>query len=191
MPRGFTCSVFIEKNRKLVQLERYACWSGINDYHNEEEIYVAHYQDLLTLKYQKRLIYLVNQITPCSFVERDGMKFIKVKLFKNYNQNLVVLNFIRNLWHEPYNTYLNKFFKSLAKSKKKYKDPLERLTWANKEACIGYNSSYPPGHSNVFNHNTLLIKTKKELLECTAMTSIQSFLCDIKKEEIKKYGRDY
>jgi hypothetical protein len=147
-----------------------------------EEIYISQFDCPETAKYQDLLIGLINEITPCSFETVNGVKYIKYRLMDagaaegiflgQYNKNLILLNFIRNLWHEPPSGgglkagYLARFFTALAKSDEKYKDPLQRLTWANKEACE-FNKTpykYSPGHSNVHESHTLKIKTTAQLM---------------------------
>jgi hypothetical protein len=121
-------------------------------------VFIDKFNHPKTAKYQSLLISLINTITPCSIVTRDGKKYIKFKLMKTYDQSLVLLNFIRNLWHEPLSGYSVDFFKMLKGAK--YKDPLARLMWANKEA-VKMNKRQPIyalGHSNVHPFDRLKIK---------------------------------
>ena len=139
-------------------------------------IYIDQYDNDYTRKYQNLLVSIINQITPCSFTEIEGKKLIKFKTFaapegtynpvsktvnyeKNmmtYRKNLILLNFIRNLWYEPGQDYTQKppypythsFFSTL-ENNSEILDPLQRLTHANQIASQKINSPYHSfGHSN-------------------------------------------
>ncbi len=135
-------------------------------------IYVSKFYDKETVKYQELLISTINEITPCRFIAIKNKKYIKIKPLGTYDQTLIVLNFIRNLWHDPIKGYAERFFKNLELAK--HEDALERLTWANKEACTGM--VYGPGHSNVHRKERLRVKKTQELYQyqgdCT-----ETFLC--------------
>lgn len=174
--RGFDCYWFTYVGKALEQSSSTMCWSGIRRVLEDEkdkvkEIYITKYNEVETEKYQKRLIFIINKITPCSKVIIDKVEYIKFKLIKGYNNNLILLSFIRNLWNNPMAhdkkcNYTEEFFKALKESKKLYSDPLERLTYANKEACP--ESALYVGHSNVCNKKDLVIRKAKELLDFIA-----------------------
>jgi hypothetical protein len=144
---------------------------------------IANFDCEETRPYQDLLVGIVNEITPCEFYEAEAKglmkklvaavknavvaktRYIKYKLLESYDQNVALLNFVRNLWHEPpgYQGYSVRFFKFLAESHNHYKDPFQRLTWANKEACPS-GIRYSPGHSNVHNKGNLKIKTVEDLM---------------------------
>jgi hypothetical protein len=173
MLRGFGCTVYFCKDGKLVYSGHSACWSMIRTAMSaryDKEIYISDYDCKETRECQQLLIGLINQITPCSIVKVKGGIFskerecIKFKLMKTYDQSLVLLNFIRNLWHEPQKGYAAKFFESLITSGLEKHDPLARLTLANKQACPS-GMVYGPGHSNVHGKSKLKIKEAVDLIK--------------------------
>lgn len=175
MFRGYECFFcFQKKDGTLSQCGNSACWSSIavltgtlsckrNDNFNNN-IYIFNYDIPETRKYQELLIGTINQITPCAITKKDGRNFIKYTILETYDQNLILLNFIRNLWHEPHKGYVARFFENLILSGLEQKDPLARLTWANKQACPQH-LVYPPGHSNVYMHKTLRVKEAVALIK--------------------------
>jgi len=124
-------------------------------------IYLSDYNQPETLEYQNLIVSVINEITPCKLVNIDNVWYIKFKLLGTYDQSLILLSFIRNLWYEPKAGYSKKFFESLKVATQE--DPLERLTWANKEACD--DAGYGYGHSNVHKKSSLKVKKSKQLLE--------------------------
>lgn len=125
----------------------------------EKTIYIDNFTELETIEYQDLIVSIINEITECQFHQRLFKRYIKFRLLETYDQSLVLLNFIRNLWYEPKIGYSKIFFEKLKIAE--HKDPLQRLTWANKEAC--HETIYPPGHSNYFPRSMLAIKTKEDL----------------------------
>ncbi len=161
-----------EKEKKL-EAKGSACFSGIRYCLKSEggtgTIYISNYTYEETKDYINLIVEVTNQITPCEFVTIDGNKYIKFELLKTYDQSLILLNFIRNLWYSPRilpdKIYSVDFFKAL-KADTTSEDPLERLTKANKTALVGYNGGYSEGdHSNVFHAIKLAVKTKEQLLD--------------------------
>ncbi len=143
-----------------------------------KDIYISNYDEPETRKYQPLLVNTVNEITPCEFVEVKDKKYIQFKLLETYDQSLVLLNFVRNLWHSPpipqaKVPYHKVFFETLEKSE--HQDPLEKLTYANKEACPDNLLYGAIGHSNVFNKKMLKLKKKDDLLKYKG-NSTQVFL---------------
>ncbi len=143
-----------------------------------KEIYISNYDQPETRKYQELLVKTINEITPCEFKEVNGKKYIAFKLMETYDQSLVLLNFVRNLWHSPPVAgakipYHKMFFETLEKAD--HKDPLEKLTYANKEACPDNLMYGAIGHSNVYNKGMLKLKTKAQLLQFKG-NSTQVFL---------------
>lgn len=167
LQRRIGCIYYAFINKKFTQNGNTACWAGIRSYlHNKgpKYIYITQYDEKETKEYQKLLVSLINKITPCVFLKRQNVIYIKYQLLENhYNRNLVLLNFIRNLWDNPlfpYNeNYTKKFFESVKKSKKK--DPLEILTEANMIACEGTKILHAD-HSNAAKNTK--IKTSEDLL---------------------------
>lgn len=174
-----------------------ACWAGIRYYYDSKDggyysdkkqdvefIYIKDFERVETLPYLDLLISIINEITPCEIMEANKTKYIKFKLLKTYNQSLVLLNFIRNLWYcpkpyygktEPGFGYTVTFFETLKASKKE--DPLERLTEANNAACKEIKSSSSFGHSNVHPYGSLKVKKTKDLLAFKGNGCLSQLLC--------------
>lgn len=176
---NYGCHYYAFINKVFTRNGNGACWAGIQVYvvpNQPKYIYITDYDNEHTRKYQKLLISLINEITPCTFLTRQKVKYIKYELMSGgYNKNLVLLNFIRNLWSNPRYSenidYTKIFFETLEKSNKK--DPLEMLMEANIKACEGLK--YAPGHSNVNPVKDMKIKNKKQLLESKDLPSTVSF----------------
>jgi hypothetical protein len=194
------------KNGKLVQSKFDAClgmishqaWFDHCRYDSSSpglfgvDVYFDDFDYPTTQSYQYLLIDLINQITPCELVEIENKILIRVRTLngdinpytyeKNmilYRRNLIMLNFIRNLWHEPgrYSQrmtpipgpypYTQTFFKTL-KEDKTYADPLERLLHANKLASQAGGFTYGEvGHSNAGKADKLVVRKTAELLNST------------------------
>lgn len=190
--RGFQCHYYLKDKdgnltnkhewinpfNKLVQnfVISQACWSSISRIPAGSFIYIDNYKTEKTKNDIKFLIDLINEITPCSIVKIKNKDYIEYKLLETYDQNLILLNFIRNLWNHPgvshtegaqeppLPNYIDIFFDELKKSE--YKDPLQKLTDANKKACVDYREcNYGLGHSNVHTAKDLTIKDSKSLLK--------------------------
>lgn len=190
--RSCDCIVYAYYKDKLIKSANTPCWSMLvypHYFHQDlqkepkwfinKDIYIADFDDPMTQKYQQTLFNIINEITPCEVVEipqdhgdilRRATRFIKFRTLETYDQNLVVLNFIRNLWYNPLSYYVVqgkenytiKFFEFLEGAARTNSDPLVKLTWANKSALEIINCVYgSPGHSNV--HAKLKIKTTAQL----------------------------
>jgi hypothetical protein len=183
--RGYQCYVgcFVDKSNFVV-CPTNACWSMLSDYSDywgtsvvkslrKKDIYIFNFSEPETSKYQNFLISIINEITPCEIVGVNGKEYIKFRMLDTYDRSLILLNFIRNLWSEPIPGYAVSFFDNLDVSADRHKDPLARLTWANREACG--NVSYYYGHSNANRKASLKIKTTKDLFD-TRRTSTSHFL---------------
>jgi len=162
-----------------------------------DEVYVLidHTKGLVSEDSLNKLIELVNEITHCKIIKKtisieeishDDIYFksyldkelllLKFDLLKTYDQNLILLNFIRNYWYSPKDDYSKNFFELLNnKEFCKFRDPLKILTNANKEACRLNNVMHSHGHSNTQPHNLLKVKTKQQLLDYAGF-STRSFL---------------
>ena len=162
---------------KLIECSNKVCWAGLRYNFNYDlilnanfdkfefaTIYIGDYDRNSTREYQDVLVSTINEITPCQKEMIEGKELIKLKLLKTYDQSLIILNFIRNLWYDPLPSYALDFFVALmiANHDMTFKDPLSRLLWANKEACK--HAIYSCGHSNVHKPNKLKIKTVPQLL---------------------------
>lgn len=184
--RGFQCDYYIkDKNNELTKeginkLGNFAiynsCWSSLQQLPAGSFIYIDNYETEETKDSIDLLLKLVNEITPCSIVNIKDKDYIEYKLLEHYDQNLILLNFIRNLWNEPgighlegkgapfVPDYSTIFFDVLKKTR--YKDPLKKLTHANKKASVNYKlNGYGPGHSNVQGYDELKIKDVKSLMD--------------------------
>lgn len=182
--RDYKCYIYRKSGNKLELNDNDACWAGVQDYKGGD-IYIGEFTDKKTIRHVKELISILNEITPTSLVKENKKRYIKFKLLDNYQKNLVVLNFIRNLWYEPYGVidYTKKFFEYLKESKDKYEDPLQRLTWANKKASVGFfSNSIHFDHCNITASNKLKIKTKEQLFAYDGYTQ-SGFLSDGEEEE--------
>lgn len=180
--RGYECYIKVLYKKNLLVSTHTACWATIkwgNQLQNKTAnynfnpgfknfpkkiIYIYNFRCEETEKYIPLLINIINQITPCRYIKAKGEEFIVFKKLSTYTQNLTILSFIRNLWYSPQKDYWFYFFEALKISHIVYKDPLERLTWANKEAVPG-DLMYHCGHSNALSKSKLKIRTKKELLD--------------------------
>lgn len=131
-------------------------------------IYIEDYETI-TSNYIPLLIEYINKITPCEIVKIQDKSFIKYKLIENYDNNLILLNFIRNLWHSPIKDYSTLFFENLKMSNKE--DALEALTESNKLACKKLEIRNSPGHSNVHDYDLLKIKKTEELFKYKGNTT--------------------
>ncbi len=163
--------------KTIESIEAEACWATLshNPYSHADvtKIYISKFVQPETKNYISLIVSTVNQITPCQIVEKGGSEYIEYTLLKRYNNDLILLNFIRNLWSEPFIDYSKNFFTFLSKSR--YKDPLKRLTDANMKACEIAKVFYAPGHSNVHEASRLKIKTVEQLKKYTG-NSTRGFL---------------
>jgi hypothetical protein len=180
--RSYNCYFGIFFKENLIRANNNACWGGLANPHYfshdliialkvgelfyptllaGQDLFIYHYKVTKTEKYIPLLVSILNGITPCEEVEHSGEKFLKIKLLRTYDQSLVLLSFIRNLWHSPISNYSVCFFNHLEKLTT-LSDPLERLTTANKMACDDCPFVCEPGHSNVY--KGLVVKTTEQLL---------------------------
>ena len=188
--RSFNCHYYrllLENKKKILSKNSVTvCWSGLHHFLKDNSIdyiYIDSFVEELTKKNIRYLLNLINQITPCKLATVNKKQYIKYKLLKRYDNDLVLLNFIRNLWNaqpiyhltkknanvqeskEAGENYIKHFFITLRSNRKLYKDALERLTHANFEACKIVGTAGSIGHSNIHNINSLKIKNTQQLLE--------------------------
>lgn len=174
--RGFQCTVYFGTSAgDLIPASHGACWGMLQGETRERIIYIGSFDEPETQKYQPLLLGLVNKITLCKLYEHKiNKRLIQFQMLSTYDQSLVLLNFIRNLWHQPIPHYTSNFFIALEKSEEYYSDPLERMTWANIRAVQAGVMLYGNvGHSNV--HKNLKVKSTKQLLDYKG-NSTQAFL---------------
>jgi hypothetical protein len=126
-----------------------------------------------SLKYLKRVVRLINKITPCSLYEREGILYVKYKYLPTYPQNLTLGNIIRMSYYQPWNLKYDGFLKSIAKRRRRGEDPLSFILKAVRENYQEEGKYSDGDHSLVYKN--LKIRTAKQLIE-TEETSLQNFL---------------
>jgi hypothetical protein len=196
--RGYECHHYkmIDSKKKILEkCDNSACWAGINGQIREgvEDIYIEKFKEPETEIYIKHIVGIINKVTPCKLVSIKKTVYIKYKLLKKFDKDLILLNFLRNLWNKnniPYRSLMSLknderinlesqytliFFKTLKSNFKIYKDPVQRLTHANFIACKTLEITNSPTHSNVHNYTNLKIKDTKSLLE-SKFNSTMTFL---------------
>ena len=120
--RGYECYIYhLQKNNKLIKNSNNACWAGVKyDKYLGKDIYIDKYiEPEITDKQRKRIIYLLNKITPCKFKTIKNVKYIQFKLLKYHYSNLLLLNFIRILWYKNKAFNNEQFFIDICKPKTK------------------------------------------------------------------------
>lgn len=177
--RDYGCYIYHLENKKLVQNSNQACWAGLNKkifYNNKNEeiildiktkdyIYIDKYiEPEITTIQRKRIIYLINKITPCKFIMIGDKIYIQYKLLKNHYSNLLLLNFIRILWYKNESFNNENFFIDICKSKPRNLDYLEFMMICIKNNVSG-NSFGFGNHSFVYIN--IIPKTKEMLLKYT------------------------
>ena len=194
--RNYSCYIYHLQDKKLIRNSNNACWAGLNrkiytdinykniilDTETKDTIFIDQYiQPEITDDQRKRIINLINKITPCKFTTIEKVKYIQYKLLKNHHSNLLLLNFIRILW------YLNKsfdneqFFIDICKPKTKGLDYLEFMMTCIKNNVESNDSWNYGDHSFVYKN--IIPKTKEMLLKYTG-NRMQTFLqCKI--EDVK------
>jgi len=164
--KNYCCDYsFLMKDNTILKVNNRACWGYLQDNLNTSNIdyiLINDFEVEETKKYIPILINNINKITECQLVVINNIKYIKYKPLTTYDQNLILLNFIRNLWYSniTYNHNHIAFFEELKKSR--YKDPLMRLTKANIKACKNYKTYQ--NHNNCTNGHKLKLKTTKQLI---------------------------
>lgn len=177
--RDFSCFIYHFEDKKLVKNSNTACWAGLLvkfkkqgvngteyidlDSETKDYIYIDRYiEDQITNEQRKRIVYLINKITPCSFVLIENKNYIRYTLLKNCYSNLLLLNFIRILWYKNDSFNNKQFFIDICKIKTKGLDYLEFMM-----TCIKNNvdKSKPFGHGDhSFVYPNIIPKTKEMLL---------------------------
>ena len=198
--RDYSCYFYHLENNKLIQNSNTACWAGLNreygkysnknykliilDVKTKDYIYIDRYiEPQITDDQRKRIIYLINKITPCKFTTIKSVKYIQYKLLKNHYSNLLLLNFIRILWYKNGSFNNKQFFIDICKPKTKGLDYLEfMMTCIKNNVLINIESSWGYGNHS-FVYKDIIPKTKEMLLKYTG-NSMQTFLqCKI--EDVK------
>ena len=183
--RGYECYKYHLINKELVTNSNTACWAGLNKVeYLGKDIYIDEYiEPEITDKQRRRIVYLLNKITPCKFTTIENVKYIQFKLLNNHYSNLLLLNFIRILWYKNQSFNNDQFFIDICKPKTKGLDYLEFMM-----TCIKNNVNNVPKKSWYYGDHSfvylgIIPKTKEMLLKYTG-NSMQTFLqCKI--EDVK------
>jgi hypothetical protein len=170
--RSYNCyySQSLDLKKKTVN-NNSACWAGmriLSPKYGQYYLHINKFREKETEKYIDLLLSTINKITPC-YIKDDEIIF---KTYKGtYDQNLILLNFIRNLWCEQnnYKEYNQIFFKTLEEYKD-VKDPMCLLSFAN----IQKTYNYPPGHSNILGSKGK-VKTLAEFEKYTGSVTVNFF----------------
>lgn len=192
--RDYDCYFYHLENNKLVQNGNSACWNGLNreygkyynknskliilDVKTKDYIYIDRYIEFqITDNQRKRIIYLINKITPCKFKKIDDKIYIQYKLLRNHYSNLLLLNFIRILWYKNQSFNNEQFFIDICKPKTKGLDYLEFMMTCIKDNVSGSSFGYG-NHSFVYSN--IIPKTKEMLLKYTGLSMEWFLKCKIK-----------
>lgn len=182
--RNYSCYIYhLQKNGKLIKNSNDSCWAGLNKrIYLGKDIYIDKYiEPEITDIQRKRIIYLINKITPCKFTTIKNTKYIQYKLLKNHYSNLLLLNFIRILWYENKSFNNTQFFIDICKPKSRNLDYLEFMMSCIKNNVLTNDSWGCGNHSFVYLN---IIPKNKELLLKYTGNSMQTFLqCKI--EDVK------
>lgn len=181
--RSYDCKYHYLVEGKLQSCKNNACWAELSG-KPVGDIYIDEYEGYVSEEHKNVLIETINKITPFKEVMVQGKKLLEYRLLKTYDQNLVLLNFVRLLWHSPYanevtgkssattrSEYSTMLFQELLNLQKM--DPLEALTSANKKVLEALGSVRSVGHSNVHQHSILKVKNTKELLDYLGTSTYQ------------------
>ena len=183
--RSYDCYIYHLQNSKLIENSNDACWAGLSkSQYLGKDIYIDGYiEPEITDKQRRRIVYLLNKITPCKFTTIENVKYIQFKLLNNHYSNLLLLNFIRILWYKNQSFNNDQFFIDICKPKTKGLDYLEFMM-----TCIKNNVNNTPKESWYYGDHSfvylgIIPKTKEMLLKYTG-DSMQTFLqCKI--EDVK------
>lgn len=198
--RGYDCYVYHLENNELVLNNNTACWAGLSNgqgkYYNEDGklisldvktkdyIFIDNYiEPEITDIQRKRIVYLINKITPCKFVTINDKIYIRYKLLKNHYSNLLLLNFIRILWYENKVFNNKQFFIDICKPKTKKLDYLEfMMTCIKNNVLLGASNSWYYGNHS-FVYKDIIPKTKEILYKYTGNRMSNFLQCKI--EDVK------
>ena len=92
--RGYECYKYHLINKELVANPNTACWAGLdNSKYLGKDIYIDEYiEPEITDKQRKRIVYLLNKITPCKFTTIKNVKYIH----GNHDDIDIILQDLRN-----------------------------------------------------------------------------------------------
>jgi hypothetical protein len=167
--RSYDCHYYRRKGNGLIKNSNEACWSGIVDlfywnfYISKQKekykktkniplhIFIDKFQNeyITTRENLINVLNIINKITTCKLVIINNKEYIKYKFIcnKNYEANLLLLNFIRLLWYEDYNLNFEQYYKDIAKYNNE--EPFLFLTTCLKNNVIIPSKYYYGNHSHV------------------------------------------
>ena len=181
--RGYECYKYHLINKELIENPNTACWAGLDkSEYLGKDIYIDKYiEPEITDKQRKRIVYLLNKITPCKFVTIEKVKYIQYKLLSNHYSNLLLLNFIRILWYKNGSFNNEQFFIDICKPKPRNLDYLEFMMTCIKNNVYSGGNWYYGDHSFVY--LGIIPKTKEMLYKYTGNTMCTFLQCKI--EDVK------
>lgn len=147
---NYSCTYYLNLSLPLIKQPVY-CWAPLKSA-IAPQIYIDPINKLTSS--HKKMIKLINKITPCKIVktEIDYLPYvIKYTFYKTtcrYHANLLLLNFIRNIWWQQSGVNNELFFKYIEEHYNDDEDPLKILTMANNESYTTKNIFND--HSNCF-----------------------------------------
>jgi hypothetical protein len=183
--RGFQCYYYrMRDNNKLIAEGNRSCWAGINNEcyfydkiqkerivfkllpENKDDIFIDQFKvtcGTVSEKDIKRVVHLINKITPCKLVKIKKKQYIKYRKVGYYYSDLLLLNIIRMLWYQPKRFNMEEYYKSIHDRFKG--DPLiflmERIkNQVDESATAGYSYG---DHSCIYKN--IVPKTKQQLLD--------------------------
>jgi len=108
----------IKFNKKDVpNIEYGACWRHTEeDRKTSEFMLIRIHKSSKNKKFTEKIVEIINTITPCKYHEFENVKYITIKLLKNYYSGLIILNLIRLIWYSPLAAYEDKYLKELCES---------------------------------------------------------------------------
>ena len=171
MHNHYGCHYSLEGEKDILAR---ACWSSLQHTTEGKTVKILLYESN-NKEHEKLVIDLLDRITPTQ-IDETNKEILYYTTLKTYDQNLILLNFLRNLWWEQPQVkgYKQRFFEYLKNNKDDTKDPLVILTEAHIYGLEPFNhTTIYKDHSNCCNN--CKVKTTKQLLEYKG-TNVASFL---------------
>lgn len=166
-----------------------ACWSTLQWYINQgvKTILIDKYTADETQNYIKLIVDTINKIQPCKLVTIGKKTYIEYTLIGHYNNDILLLNFIRNLWYEQSPGHSVFFFKKLkelrviTKAKKllgkKRINAFKALLTANKYASEQCQVKGYGHHCNTHQASFLKVMNLPKDYHTVGFDSTREFLC--------------
>jgi hypothetical protein len=200
--RYYNCYYFAYgENNKFLPNSNVSCWAGLTqsaikrNWHNgyitkgwkttfidqspmkDDNIYITRYKNLdVPLAHTKRILKIINKITPCKIVTVKKKPYIKYTLINNrsYYHNLLLLNIIRMCWYKPSAFNYQGYYKDIM-TYKESTDPLYFLMEKIRDNVKPLRSGY-----GYLNHSPIMLgivpKITSRLLETQDISQMSSFL---------------